>query len=213
MTCAYDEIYLEDAMRNLGEMTEYAHDACGIDPDRAMEYFLISRYADRFAAGDPAVICGLSGTELFIRSAESCHAPIGDWPDPIVRYDTGEYYWIGYILAFFQWKTCLSFYRILEELRSADLLQMYPALHTASEERASQSILDLYNARSQLNRLQAYRKRLGMSQSELSKASGVNLRTLQQYESGAKKLSKASAESVFHLARALHCSPDELPDF
>ena len=90
MTCAYDEIYLEDAMRNLGEMTEYAHDACGIDPDRAMEYFLISRYADRFAAGDPAVICGLSGTELFIRSAESCHAPIGDWPDPIVRYATTQ---------------------------------------------------------------------------------------------------------------------------
>ena len=65
MAQAYNETYLYDAMRNLGEMTEYAHDACNLDPDLALKYFIISGYADSFAAGNPRVVCGLSGTELF----------------------------------------------------------------------------------------------------------------------------------------------------
>ena len=62
MSCAYRQIYLDDAMKNLGEMTEYAHDACGTDLDRTLKYFVISGYADRFGKGDPAVVSGMSGT-------------------------------------------------------------------------------------------------------------------------------------------------------
>ena len=210
MIYAYKEIYLDDAMRNLGEMVEYAHDACGVEPDRALAYFVISGYADRFSKGDPAVVSGMSGTELYRYSAEKCNAGIDIWPKPLVRYETEEYYWIGYILALFQWKTGYTFGQIISKIKAESLLRMYPALHTASDDRAFDAVYEAFSINAQFSRLQEYRKRLGMTQAELAKASRVNLRTLQQYEAGAKSLSKAAAETVFSLANVLECNPEEL---
>lgn len=209
MNYAYREYYLNDAMRNLGEMTEYAHDACNISPERALRYFVISGYANRFEQGDPHVICGISGTELLQRVAEKCGA-VREWPSAIIKYSTEEYYWIGYILAYFQWSINRPFGSILDIITTDDLLRMYPALHTASEERAVSSITDLYRNRTCANRLKEYRKRMAMTQAELAKVSRVNIRTLQQYESGSKSINKAAAESVIALAYALHCRPVEL---
>ena len=210
MSYAYNEYYLSDAMQNLGEMTEYAHDACRVDPDRALRYFVISGYSDRFGTGDPCVVSGRSGTELFCDCAEKCGAGREKWPPAIIKYTTEEYYWMGYILAYFQWKTNRPFASIVDVIKSDDLLQMYPALHTASDEKAIEVIDELYRSRSQLNRLQEYRKRIGMTQAELSEAAGVNIRTLQQYEVGTKSLNKAAAESIISLAHVLNCRVEEL---
>ena len=210
MNYAYKEYYLFDACRNLGEMTEYAYEACETDPDRAWQYFIRSGYAARFEKGDPCVVSGLSGTELYCRAADTCGDERDDWPNALIRYDAGAYYWIGYILAYFQWKYDLTFRGILQVISSADLLKLYPALHTASDEKAVDTIMEVYHHRSAAPRLGAYRKQLNMTQTRLSKVSGVNLRTLQQYESGAKSLNKAAADSVFALAQALHCSPGDL---
>ena len=62
----------------------------------------------------------------------------------------------------------------------------------------------------QFSRLQEYRKRLGITQAVLAEKSGVNLRTLQQYEVGDKDIGKAAAGSVISLARVLHCEPEDL---
>lgn len=59
-------------------------------------------------------------------------------------------------------------------------------------------------------RLQAYRKLMNMSQRELAEASGINKRTLQQYEINAKDLSKASASTVKALSQVLGCSMEDL---
>ena len=210
MSYAYRQIYLDDAMKNLGEMTEYAHDACGTDLDRTLKYFVISGYADRFGKGDPAIVSGMSGTELYMNMAEKIGIVKKKWPDPLVKYEVGEYYWAGYILAMFQWESGYTFAQILSRITAEDLLRLYPALHTASEERAVEELNCLFRKKSEISRLQEYRKRIGMTQAELSKASGVNLRTLQQYETGAKSVSKASAETVVSLANVLECRPEEL---
>lgn len=210
MSCAYNEMYLADAMHNLGEMIEYAHDACNVEPDKALSYFVISGYARRFAAGDPAVVSGISGTELFIYSAEKCRAGLEKWPKPLIRYETEEYYWLGYILALFQWKTGYSFGTISSKIKAEDIFRLYPALHTVEDDNAVDVILSIYNKASQFNRIQEYRKRLGMTQLQLAKASGVNIRTLQQYEAGTKSIKKAAAETVFSLAAVLECQPEEL---
>jgi DNA-binding transcriptional regulator YiaG len=49
-----------------------------------------------------------------------------------------------------------------------------------------------------------------LSQQELSERSGVNLRTLQEYEVGRKDLQRAAAVTVLALSEALWCSPSEL---
>jgi len=46
----------------------------------------------------------------------------------------------------------------------------------------------------------------GLTQTELSELSGVNLRTLQQYETGAKDINMASGKSINSLALALNCN-------
>lgn len=48
------------------------------------------------------------------------------------------------------------------------------------------------------------REEAGMSQSELAKASGVNLRLIQHYEQGFKDINKASVITVLKLAEALN---------
>ena len=209
MSCAYSEIYLSDAMRNLGEMTEYATDACGQNTDHTFKCFVISGYAERFGRGDPQVVAGISGTEMFMSVMERCGVT-KKWPGAFIRYDTGESYWIGYIMAFFQWKMGVSFRQLFSVIKYDDLHRMYPALHTVSEDRAFENLSELYHKRTLVTRLQTYRKLAGMTQSDLADASGVNLRTLQQYEIGGKSISRASADKVITMARVLNCRPEDL---
>ncbi|MBR5336544.1 MAG: helix-turn-helix transcriptional regulator [Lachnospiraceae bacterium] len=210
MGYAYDQIYLYDAMTNLGEFTEYAHYACDADLDRTFMCFFISGYADRFQVGDPQVVSGMSGTELYQAVMDKCGKGREPYPPALIKYDTDVYYWIGYILAYAQWLGGQSFKSIIDVVKTDDLMQMYPALHTVSEDRAAEEILELEKKRSVYSRLQSYRKRLGYTQAALAEKSGVNLRTLQQYEVGDKDISKAAAGSVISLARALHVEPEAL---
>ena len=49
-----------------------------------------------------------------------------------------------------------------------------------------------------------------MSQRELAEASGVPLRTIQQYEQRAKDINKATASNLFALAQTLGCKAEDL---
>ncbi len=60
------------------------------------------------------------------------------------------------------------------------------------------------------NTLQTKRKELGMSQSQLAEASGVNFRTLQDYEQGRKQLLSARVDVVYKLSEALGCDIEDI---
>ncbi len=213
MNVAYNQNYLHDAITNLGEMTEYAHYACSADLDSIFILFVVSGYANRFQVGDPWVLSGMSGTELYMAIMDKCGMGLNPYPDPMIRYDTDFYYWIGYILAYTQWLSGQTFKSITDTVKTEDFMRMYPALHTVSEDRAAEEILKLSRDRTMVSRLQEYRKRLGLTQAELAAKSGVNLRTLQQYEVGDKDISKAAAGSVISLAKVLHCEPESLVSY
>lgn len=55
------------------------------------------------------------------------------------------------------------------------------------------------------SRLKFYREEKGLSQSQLAKKSGVNVRVIQAYECGSRDINKASVETVLLLAEALDC--------
>lgn len=61
-----------------------------------------------------------------------------------------------------------------------------------------------------MTNLQEYRKMRKISQSELAKQTGVNVRTLQDYEQGRKDINQAAAITVYKLSEALGCSVWEL---
>ena len=211
-TCAYSEMYLSDALMNMGEMIEYA-DEKKLEPmNEFLKYFIVSGYASRWDKGDPRIISGMSGTELYYAIHRACG--INDLQDsikPLVRYDTGPSYWCGYALAYFHFRSGYPFSDIINNIDYNYLLTLYPAFHTASDERFYVEIFNHYSSiNSQMTRLQAYRKRINITQKKLSEESGVNLRTLQQYEIGDKDIKKASADKVISLARVLHVSPQSL---
>ena len=61
-----------------------------------------------------------------------------------------------------------------------------------------------------MTRLKLVRETVGLSQSQLAKASGVNLRMIQHYEQGFKDINRASAMTIYKLSEALGCDMKDL---
>ena len=57
-----------------------------------------------------------------------------------------------------------------------------------------------------MTRVQEARKSKGLSQSQLARAAGVPVRTLQELEAGRKNINKSAAITVLRLADVLGCN-------
>lgn len=209
MTHAYAEEYLNDAMENMGEAFDYAVNACGLTLDGFMELFLASGYSDQFGKGNPKVVSGLSGTELAMEVIAKSGMQM-DLPMAAVDYDYSSEYWCGWILAYYQWATGRTFRDIHNQISMNEVYKLYPTLHEASEEKFVDTVNAIISRRHTPTKLQQQRKLCGYSQKQFAEKSGVNLRTLQQYESGAKDLSKASVSTVAALSNVLGCKIEDL---
>ena len=64
MTHAYSEMYLEDAMRTLGEAVDFALCDQGLNPAELAAILSNSLEMRQFERGMPRVICGMSGGEF-----------------------------------------------------------------------------------------------------------------------------------------------------
>jgi len=60
------------------------------------------------------------------------------------------------------------------------------------------------------SRLKKIRVSNGMTQEELSKLSGINIKSIASYEQNPEKINKASVESVYNLSDCLGCSMDDI---
>lgn len=125
----------------------------------------------------------------------------------------GREYLLQNFLAYYQWKTGRTFADIWESIPMTELLKLYPVLHEASEEKCADTMDRITERRSGISRLQHQRKRCGYSQKELAERSGVNLRTLQQYELKTKDINKASVRTVRSLANVLGCRVEALLEY
>lgn len=61
-----------------------------------------------------------------------------------------------------------------------------------------------------MKKLKYIRESKGLSQSQLAKASGVNVRMIQNYEQGIRDINKAEALTVYKLAKSLDVEMSEL---
>ena len=58
--------------------------------------------------------------------------------------------------------------------------------------------------------IKEFRKLKGLSQRDLSNLTGINIRTLQAYEQGARNLNKANFDTLLTLSKALDCEIEDL---
>lgn len=206
-THAYSPLYLNKATRAMGNMLHDAVLEFGMNGKDFLEQFVQSEVAEEFENGNPKYIAGRSGLELFVEVMEKTTGKVYDTV-LIENYERSNAYWVGWILAHYQWYSGRSFRNILETIPYEELVGLYGILHEADVQK-SYEVLDLHfkNAESKLKTL---RRKCGLTQEELADESGVSLNTIRAYERKSKDLNKAGFEIVMKLAKVLKCDVEEL---
>ena len=209
MIRAYHKVYLEKARTNLGRMLDFATYDLGYDPCGFFDLFMSCGLAERFGKGEFTLTVGMSGVELAYRVLELTKHQV-EFPKPRYTADRSPEYWAGWALAYYQWETAMPFVEILEYIPLDDIIRMYSPYHEMDIRHFCDRMNELYRAANPETKLKQLRQRAGLSQSELAEASGVPVRTIQQYEQRQKSINKAQAEYLMMLARALHCNAEDL---
>ena len=209
MTCAYQEIYLNKAQAVLGEAFDYAVNTCKILGESFIKLFISSSAREKIENGEPTYLTGKSGIEI-VREilVETMGKEIT--AEPIDQFGRSKEYWIGWAVAYYQWRSSRKFSDVFNVFTFDELSQMYYTLHEADITK----FVDIVDERikevfSETN-LKRIRITYGCSQAELAKKSGVSLRSIQMYEQRNKNINKASVETIYRLAKALGCEIEDL---
>ena len=152
-THAYSPLYLNKATRAMGNMLHDAVLEFGMNGKDFLEQFVQSEVAEEFENGNPKYIAGRSGLELFVEVMEKTTGKVYDTV-LIENYERSNAYWVGWILAHYQWYSGRSFRSILETIPYEELAGLYGTLHEADVQK-SYEVLDLHfkNAESKLKTL------------------------------------------------------------
>ena len=199
MIHAYDKNYLEKAQTLLGRMLDFAVYDLKFDIEKFYNKFCNSEYARKFETGDTSLLSGKSGIEL-------AYDIIGNSSvEPKFTTNRSPEYWAGWALAYYQWYTSFTFNQINNIVSIKDVINMYPKYHEMDIMQFADAMNEVYAKKRHTTNLKQRRIDAGLSQSELSKISGVPVRTIQQYEQMQKNINSAKVETVLALSQALSC--------
>lgn len=209
MIRAYNESYLNDAKGTLSQFFDYLINDCEMPADWVSALFVSSGYAEQFERGNPLILAGMSGIEL-ARAVVSESYREKELPEPRHADGLSPEYWAGWALAEYQWYSAKRFSDIFRCEKLSQIVAMYSVYHemdiskfiSAMEERCASVVLP--------SKLKALRENRNLSQSELSAASGVSLRSIQMYEQRINDINKAQAGTVYKLSRAIGCNVEDL---
>lgn len=195
--------------RILGDAFDYAVNSCEIAGADFLQMFVGSSISDSIARGEPKYILGKSGIEIALDII--CEATGKELEiEQKTNYFRSREYWIGWALAYYQWYSDRRFMDIFKVVTYAELESMYYSLHEADITK----FVDIMDRRMKEyfvdTNLKRFRGYLGITQTELSKRSGVSLRSIQMYEQRQKDINKASLITVYKLAKAFGCAVEDL---
>ena len=209
MTRAYQEIYLSKAQSVIGDAFDYAVNTCAIPGTDFVKLFIASSVSKRMENGEPAYLAGKSGIEIvreIVAETKGQELQI----EPQEHFGRSKEYWIGWAVAYYQWYSGRKYRDILKVLSFEDLQKMYYTLHEADITKfvdIVDSKIKEYFPETNLKRI---RTAYGFTQAELAERSGVSLRSIQMYEQRNKNINKASADTMYSLAKALGCTMEDL---
>ena len=208
---ADNELYLDDAMQNLGDMVDYAVCDLGFDPDEFFGWFISSGIASRFEKGNPKYVGGMSGYELADAVLKATNVSY-EKKEPSYSDFKGREYWAGWILAYYQWITNQRFEDMVKDgLTLSTVFSMY-ILHEADVSKFVESANEVIarNKENRKSKLSEVRKARGFTQQQLSDVSGVSVRMIQLYEQRRNDINKAQVNIVLSLAKSLGCDIEDL---
>lgn len=206
---AYHEMYLNRAQKNLGSALHYAVNDCDIPGAEFLDMFSACDISKRIENGEPLYLVGKSGIEI-ARDVVELTTGREFSVEPKGHFGRTKEYWIGWAVAYYQWISDRSYGEILRVVPYENLEKMYQVLHEADISKFVDIMDSKMDAAYRDTRLKRLRLFYELTQSELSKKSGVNLRSIQMYEQRNKDINKASAETLYKLAKVLGCSMEAL---
>ena len=134
---AYNELYLDDAMQNLGDMVDYAVNALHYEPDEFFSWFISTEVAHNFEICNPKYLGGMSGYELVYAVLRKKNMRI-DYIEPSINLEKSKEFWAGWVLAYYQWYSGRSFESIVNGgLPLSKIISMY-ILHEADVTKFAQ---------------------------------------------------------------------------
>lgn len=128
MTRAYDKVYLSRARSSLARMLDFACNDLGFDITIFFNLFIDSGVAESFGEGDSHLIAGMSGVELAYEVLD-CSGTAYTRIKPHYTCERSREYWVGWALAYYQWRSVLSFAQIVERVPITDIRDMYNPYH------------------------------------------------------------------------------------
>ena len=204
---AYDEKELPQVISTLGKAFEFAEKCL---PEGAAGFYR------RFANSSVAATCtgpeiGGSAIELVLDVNEDASIDTLLMNEKrLSKQDTGRLRWEAELVCRYQWETGLPFPAVLRTLTEERLRKLHADYAELPPAEVVQRISVPETHESTATNLARIRRERGLSQAGLAKASGVTLRSIQQYEQRKKDISHAQARSVLALAQALSCTMEEL---
>ena len=174
-----------------------------------MKLFNASSVSKRMENGEPAYLAGKSGIEI-VREVVAETKGQELLIEQQENFGRSREYWIGWALAYYQWCSGRKYSDIFKVLSFEDLQKMYYTLHEADITKFADIVdskVKEYFVETNLKRI---RTAYGFTQVELAERSGVSLRSIQMYEQRNKNINKASADTMYRLAKALGCTMEDL---
>lgn len=202
---AYNELYVNNARTTMATMLDFAVNYKHEQIDLFFAEFITSGIARMFGLGDPAIIMGKTGIDLYYDVKKQY---IGNEFINYQSINRSPEFWLGSYLAFSQWYLNRTFQEITFAVSLSEMLSWYSTDHEADVVRFADK-LELRIIQSN-NNLKTIRNRNGLSQSALANLSGVGLRNIQMFEQGKNDISKAQNNTLAALSRRLNCDQQDL---
>ena len=209
MIHAYSELYLNDAQVLLANAMDYALNTCKQAPDWFAKVFAVSKLVKGFERGNPAIVSGKSAEE-FVKEILAPILPGEQFPQAAFSQDRSPAYWVGWVLAYYQWFTSKSYKDIFMRVSLSDILAMYKIYHEMDLSNFVEDMNNRYNAVEIETNLKRIRSARGISQNELARLSGVKKRSIQLYEQKVNDIDKAQAQTLYKISRVLGCTIEDL---
>ena len=163
---------------------------------------------EEFEKQNPVYVAGKSSYDLLRIMLPLL--PCDEVPAPELRYDRTPDFWAGWALAQYQMTTGCSYRSIFATATYDEIRSMYWPLHEAPESKFVAIFDEMRTERAKATNLRTLREAAGLSQSQLAKASGVGVRSIQLYEQRQKDINKAQGIALYRLSRALRCTMEQL---
>lgn len=206
MIHAYNELYLSNAMTTMATMIDYAVNYKNKSINDFFDMFIDSGVALQFEQGNPTIIAGKSGVDLYLLA-------MGEDECVSMQYhafDRTPEFWVGYALSYYQWYSARTFREIIIVISPRELLEYYWVFHEMDIMRFVEKLDEKLKQRK--TNLEYYRNRAGLSQAQLSNLSCVSIRSIQMYEQRKNDVAKAQINILIALAKTLNCNVYDLLD-